>query len=61
MPDISMCDNKDCPSNKKCYRFTAIPSQGRQSYADFKPEKDKDKCEYFMEIWKKNQNLKKSS
>lgn len=35
MPDISMCDNRKCPSSKYCYRFTATPTQYRQSYADF--------------------------
>ena len=39
MPDISMCLNKKCELRKKCYRFTAEPSQYRQSYANFKPEK----------------------
>jgi len=34
-----MCLNKKCELRKKCYRFTAEPSQYRQSYANFKPEK----------------------
>ena len=53
MPDISMCENKDCPSKKKCYRFMAKPSPVWQTYAEFKPEKDKYKCDYFMKIWEK--------
>jgi hypothetical protein len=27
MPDISMCQNKECPSKEDCYRFTAKPSE----------------------------------
>jgi hypothetical protein len=47
MPDISMCDNKSCPSNKYCYRFTAKPSEFLQSYADFSVEEDEMNCSYF--------------
>ena len=48
MPDISMCNNKQCPSKEYCYRFTAIPNEFRQSYIDFGPEEDgMDKCSYF--------------
>lgn len=32
MPDISMCDGGSCPLRKRCYRFTAKPSEFRQSY-----------------------------
>jgi len=32
MPDISMCRNLKCPLNKECFRFTATPSEYRQSY-----------------------------
>jgi len=35
MPDISMCRNKSCPLNKKCYRYTAIPNPLSQSYTSF--------------------------
>ena len=27
MPDISMCNNKECQSKDDCYRFTATPSE----------------------------------
>ena len=47
MPDISMCDNQSCPSNKYCYRFTATPSKYRQSYADFSVEEDEMNCSHF--------------
>jgi hypothetical protein len=45
-PDISMCDNKKCKRRKKCYRFTAEPSEHMQSY--FLNMKEKD-CEYFWD------------
>jgi hypothetical protein len=35
MPDIAMCDYKDCPKAKECYRFMAEPSQWK-SYMEFK-------------------------
>ena len=40
MPDISMCVNKECTLKETCYRFTAKPSEFRQSYGSFKPEED---------------------
>lgn len=36
MPDITMCVNRKCPKKRKCYRHEAIPSQMRQSFAEFK-------------------------
>ena len=47
MPDISMCDNTQCPSKEYCYRFTAIPSKFMQSYASFTLEDDEMSCSYF--------------
>jgi len=37
MPDITMCTGKNvnnitCPRKDTCYRYTATPSQYRQSY-----------------------------
>ena len=32
MADITMCSGKDCPLKESCYRFTATPSEFRQSY-----------------------------
>jgi hypothetical protein len=32
MPDITMCEGVDCPLKNDCYRFTASPSEFRQSY-----------------------------
>jgi hypothetical protein len=50
MPDITMCDSKECPKRKDCYRSTAKPS-GRQSMADFYDQKKN--CGYF---WEENQD-----
>jgi hypothetical protein len=35
MPDISMCNNDDCPLAKKCYRHEAEPNKRWQSYDKF--------------------------
>ena len=48
MPDISMCNNALCPSKDYCYRFTAKPSEFRQSYINFTLESDEISCSYFM-------------
>ena len=50
MPDISMCLNKQCESRTTCYRFTAIPSEYRQSYSDFQPADGEDKCREYIPI-----------
>jgi len=36
MADISMCKDETCPKKETCYRFTAIPDEYWQMYADFK-------------------------
>ena len=51
MPDISKCENEECPLKKKCYRYTATPSPGLQSYSYFKPDKD-GKCEAYWPQFK---------
>jgi hypothetical protein len=56
MPDISMCANALCPSKDYCHRFTATPSDFRQSYADFGPENQDDKCDHF---WPNGKNSEK--
>ena len=54
MPDITMCQGKDCPLKETCYRYTATPSEYRQSYFVNPPyNKEENKCDYHMEIWKK--------
>ena len=50
MPDIAMCKNIECLSKDKCYRFKAIPSEFIQSYCDFKPKDNENKCNHFIEI-----------
>lgn len=40
MPDISMCNNKECALSSKCYRFTAIPNPYGQSYCYFNPQEN---------------------
>lgn len=49
MPDITMCVNDDCPSKFECYRYMAVPSELRQSYAAFEHGKS-DKCGHFQPI-----------
>lgn len=40
MADITMCEGKNCPVKDKCYRFTATPSEYRQSYFTNPPIKE---------------------
>jgi len=49
MIDITMCVNKKCPLNSGCYRFMAIPHEYRQSWAGFEYNKEKNKCDHFVE------------
>lgn len=53
MPDISKCENEECPLKEKCYRYTAIPSPDLQAYGWFKPDED-GKCNGFWD----NKNYK---
>ena len=49
MPDITMCDRKDCKARMSCRRFTAEPNPYRQSYfAPPYPEIKRGRCKYFM-------------
>ena len=51
MPDISMCDNSQCPLAKKCYRSTQSgtkPSEFRQSFSSFKYDAESG-CGYYWE------------
>jgi hypothetical protein len=50
MPDISMCDNNDCPSRLGCYRFMAEPNPYRQAYMEFKFD-ERGKCDHFAPNW----------
>ncbi len=54
MPDISMCQNTDCPLCFDCYRYMAKPNGEYQTYADFHPvfveELGIFQCDYFLTI-----------
>jgi hypothetical protein len=60
MPDITMCEGKDCPLKSDCYRYTATPSEWHQSYFIHPPYNHQDKtCESFWNNKKtKNENKK---
>lgn len=50
MPDISMCNDKDCPMAAKCYRNPASgtkPSEFRQSW--MASPRIGEECEYLWE------------
>ena len=61
MAGITMCKNEECPSKKKCFRYTFSPSVYAQSYAIFVVPEGQKKCENF---WyngvKNNDNNRKS-
>ena len=50
MADITMCSGKDCKIKDRCYRFTAVKNEFRQSYFFNPPFEIKDNtfsCEMF--------------
>lgn len=53
MPDIAMCKGDDeetgttCPRAGDCYRCTANPSHGRQTWFMTPPIKDDGTCDYY--------------
>lgn len=51
MPDIAMCQDKDCPKRLSCYRYTATPSQYQPYFAEKMVDK-KGNCEYYIETEK---------
>jgi hypothetical protein len=51
MPDITMCNNDECPRAKECYRHEATPSPYAQTYTRF--IHNRNGCSAFMEIWVK--------
>jgi hypothetical protein len=60
MPDISMCQNKECKFKKDCYRFTAKPSEFMQAYGVFNC-KDKEGADtYFWRMVNQAFNLKQN-
>ena len=51
MPDIAKCEGTGCSLRETCYRFTATPSEFRQSYFLNVPyNEETNSCEY---EWKK--------
>lgn len=43
MPDITKCNNDQCPKKDNCYRFTS-PSNDYQSFIRFEHEN----CEFYI-------------
>lgn len=52
MPDITMCDNKECPKKESCYRFKATPNEYWQAYSTFKYD-EKEGCVFYVKLEKK--------
>ena len=56
MPDISKCEGRECPLKENCYRFTATPSEFRQSYFEDPPYKvfeedgNEVSCDYYWPL-----------
>jgi hypothetical protein len=50
MTDISMCQSKDCPKNKDCYRYMALANEQYQSYSDFEVICYNDEFKWFYPI-----------
>lgn len=48
MPDITMCDGKNCDLASTCLRYKAEPSM-RQSYFVEAPIED-EQCDYYIEF-----------
>lgn len=61
MPDITMCEGTGCPAKESCYRFTAKPSEFRQSYF-VKPPYENGKCTHYWgenaeAVWKQLKDI----
>jgi hypothetical protein len=52
MPDITMCNDKECPKSRSCFRFRAIADGKWQSYFTTSPrENHRDElCQYFWNM-----------
>jgi len=50
MPDISLCNNRECPLRAECYRYRAVPTSTVQTYTAFEVPEGEDRCEFFMDI-----------
>jgi hypothetical protein len=53
MPDITMCPGVDCIIKNKCYRYTAPPSEYRQSFFTSSPlqiiDENNQKCDHYWD------------
>lgn len=49
MPDISMCNDAECPSRNSCYRYQAAPTDKRQAYGNFN-HGTKLHCDFYWKI-----------
>ena len=57
--DITMCEGKNCDLSITCYKYTATPSQYRQSYFTESPIENGE-CEHYWETPKERaKNLMK--
>jgi hypothetical protein len=52
MPDITMCDNLQCPLRASCYRYLAKPSEFWQAWCNFTPDKASDGGVVCAHYWK---------
>lgn len=53
MPDISKCNNINCPIRLTCYRFVSEPSSFKQAYKNYTPIIEADgsvTCEGFYKL-----------
>lgn len=51
MPDVTMCQNEQCPQADNCWRFGCPPSKPFQAYHVFEPEQDDENdfvCSFFL-------------
>jgi hypothetical protein len=54
MPDITVCDNRECPMFKKCFRGQ-VKWNNYQSVSTFEPNED-GTCDHFWELEKDADN-----
>ena len=50
MPDITMCDDKNCGIRFKCYRYMAEPDEYRQSFFVGLVREYNEPCKHFVKI-----------
>ena len=49
MPDISKCEDEECPLKLKCYRYTSTPSEHWQAYSNYKYNTITESCDFFWD------------